>query len=69
MPFVIAGFDQVLTAGLEVGREHLNDPGGMRDSINPDYTGSTGGGGNTPVGSLSGVSPTTSKMNSQALFV
>lgn len=70
VPFRVAGFDQVLTAGLEVNREHLNDPGGMRDSIDPNYTGGGGGGGGGGSGgTLTGVSPTTSKQNSQALFV
>ncbi|ENO86983.1 FepA family TonB-dependent siderophore receptor [Thauera linaloolentis] len=68
MPFPVAGFDQVLTAGLEVNREHLDDPGGMRDSITPGYSGPTGGGG-TSDGTVSGMSPTTSRQNSQALFV
>ena len=69
MPFPIAGFDQVLTAGLEISREHLDDPNGMRDSIDPNYTGCGGGGGCGGAGVLSGVSPTTSRLNSRALFV
>ncbi|WP_437880400.1 FepA family TonB-dependent siderophore receptor [Pseudomonas sp. LRF_L74] len=60
VPFAVSGIDQVMTAGLEANREHLNDPGGMRQSINP------GGTGGSVTENVSGTEVT---LNSQALYV